>query len=349
MSVNIERLEEIDSLGPNALGRLVYVVGTARGGTSVLQSAIGIHDQILALPGPSHFLNQVWRYRRRVHARLLRQIFRLPSFYREAEIIQSLGKEEGRFLRRYINSCLASGNLRLMWQLYPIVYALDEENKKTSQEVKCWLDKAGNCYKLRIIPRYFPHAKFIFILRDPRGAVASLAKRATAKSTGSYEGGIDYEKLVTSCIYWRYTMLRIQRFSRRNAKACLKVKFEDFLLSPEATLDRIFRFAVGDSLPKEAMKERLSQVPYGATNYPSERGKGISTRPLDRWKTFLSNTDVDLIAEITGPTARKLGYNIGFTEHKRGLFRIIMGIAGTKRRLIVALRLFCLSVREKSV
>ena len=75
--------ETFGSLSADALDRFVYIVGMARGGTTVVRDAIDVHDQVLVLPGMTHFMNQVWRYRKRVHQRLLNQIFRLPAFYRE--------------------------------------------------------------------------------------------------------------------------------------------------------------------------------------------------------------------------------------------------------------------------
>ena len=56
-----------------------------------------------------------------------------------------------------------------MWQLYPIVYGLDKENTKDIGSVRCWLDKETNAYGLEKVKRRFKSAKFVFILRDPRG------------------------------------------------------------------------------------------------------------------------------------------------------------------------------------
>ena len=79
-------LENIGALSQPTLARLVYIVGTARGGTTLFHRMLGINDQILTFPGPSHFINHVWAHRNKVHNRLFIQIFRMPTFYQEETI-----------------------------------------------------------------------------------------------------------------------------------------------------------------------------------------------------------------------------------------------------------------------
>ena len=56
----------------DALDRLVYLVGPPRGGTTIMYFSLGLHDRILTLPMLSSFIPHVWRYRGKVHDRLLR-------------------------------------------------------------------------------------------------------------------------------------------------------------------------------------------------------------------------------------------------------------------------------------
>ena len=46
-------LRIIDGPTPQALDRLIYVVGSARGGSSITQAIIGLHENVLAMSGPS--------------------------------------------------------------------------------------------------------------------------------------------------------------------------------------------------------------------------------------------------------------------------------------------------------
>ncbi len=78
-SVNfMHAADRIGSLSEQALERLIYVVGSARGGTTLTKDVIGLHDNVISFTGPTHFLNHAWRHRNRVEDRLWRVIFWLP-------------------------------------------------------------------------------------------------------------------------------------------------------------------------------------------------------------------------------------------------------------------------------
>ena len=69
----------IEQLSPAALERLIYVVGSARGGTSLTKDVIGAHDNVISFHGPTHFLNHPWKHRRRLDPRLWNIVFWLPE------------------------------------------------------------------------------------------------------------------------------------------------------------------------------------------------------------------------------------------------------------------------------
>ncbi len=341
-------LDNIGALSEPTLARLVYIVGTARGGTTLFHRMLGINDQILTFPGPSHFINHVWAHRNKVHNRLLIEIFRMPSFYEEETVVKSFGSEGLNQLQQFINKCLTSRNLRLMWQLYPIIYTLNRHPTLPVSDVKCWVDKTTNCTSLNIISTHFPQAKFLFVIRDPRSAVTSLAQRATAKLTGSYPIHLDKTKLIESCIHWRYTMQKIRYFSKRHSSSCLQVYFEELLLNPEMTLKKVFEF-IGTKNPSDSLiRSKLSRIPYKKTNDYSDfmEGEGVSNDPLDRWKSSLSQTELDLIAKITSPTAKKLGYEFGISVKNINLFKILRSIKDWRTRLKVTAKLFYISAFE---
>jgi hypothetical protein len=337
--VTDQELRDIGSMGADGLERLIYSVGTVRGGSSVLMFAIGIHDQILSFPGPSHFMNQVWRYQGKVNQRLLQQIFRLPGFYHEKSVLGSLGDDKGRLLKRWINSALASGDLRRMFQIYPLVFALDKDNTKSPDGIRCWLDKANDAYQWSAVRRHFPKAKFVFITRDPRGAVSSIAKRTAIKSAWAFDEPVRREDLLTACLHWRNMMQRFLRFKAIHPECTLILRFEDFVRNPEATMNRLFEFVGVDRLEPETIRQRLAMLSYGASNIPSEMGTGISTKPLDRWKETLSDQDVNLLLRITHRTARKLGYDLRAPGRTTGLASIWWNVSGWRNRMVMWLKL----------
>ncbi len=88
----------IEQLSPAALERLIYVVGSARGGTSLTKDVIGAHDNVISFHGPTHFLNHPWKHRKRLDPRLWNIVFWLPENVRRAEVRDSLGAAGARRL-----------------------------------------------------------------------------------------------------------------------------------------------------------------------------------------------------------------------------------------------------------
>ncbi|MBN1104854.1 MAG: sulfotransferase [Deltaproteobacteria bacterium] len=334
------------SIRADALERLIYVVGFARGGTSVFRDALDIHDQILMLPEMTHFLNQVWRYRSKVHQRLLRQVFRLPSFYREEAVLAGLPEDRRYLLQRHIDQALSGRDLKRMWQIYPLIYALDPGNHKKGDGILAWGDKANDFHAVEDAAGSFPEGKFIMLLRDPRSVGLSQAKRAVLKETRRQGSGVNDLKLVEACVSWRNMAQRMLVFAKRHRERTMLVRFEDFLAEPEATLNRVFAFTVGLPLEVGLLRERLGRLTYGATNDPSEKGAGLSTRSLDRWKTLLTEKQVALVAGIVGPTAKKAGYELSPSGKRASLSSLLENTPTIKQKILLLLKIFYLQVRE---
>lgn len=342
-----EDLDELGSLSEGALDHFIYIVGSARGGTSVLLDAIGVHDEILALPGMTHFMNQVWRYRKKVHMRLLRQIFRLPGFYDEVGVVKSLEEAKGRKLRRYIDEAMDSRDLKKMWQIYPVVYGLDKRNQKSPIEIRGWADKANDFYGVSRVARAFPEQKFVFIVRDPRGAVSSLAKRMAVKVEHTFEVEIDNAKVIETAISWRRMTQRLLRFRKVYPERCVLIRLEDFLSNPVGSLNDIFEFTVGKRMPEDVLRRRLGDLAYGTSHHPGDLGKGIHQDPIERWRKVLKGEQQEIIHFLTGRTGPKAGY----TSEREGasgvgLSNVIQCIPSTKRKVIVLSKILFLSVFE---
>jgi len=339
-------IEGTSTLSHQALDHLIYIIGSARGGTSVLFDALGVHDGILALPGMTHFMNQVWRYRKRVHMRLLRQIFRLPGFYDEPGVVQSLEEEKGRRLSQYIDEALDSRDLKKMWQIYPLVYGLDRRNKKNPDEIRAWADKANDFYGVSSVAGAFPEGKFIFVLRDPRGAVASLAKRMAVKEAHTFQAAIDNSKVIEAAISWRWMTQRILHFQKTHPEKCFLIKLEDFLSNPVVSLNDIFEFTIDKKLPEDILSRRLDALAYGTSHQAGVLGKGIQQEPIERWRKMLGERQLGIVEALTGKTAQKAGYLVEAAKAISPIKAVLKSIPGSKRKLLNIAKIAYLQVYE---
>jgi len=328
-SVNPSRLAALVP-GPAALERMVYLVGPARGGTSVIHMAMDVHPKALVLPGVTHFLQQVWRYRNKVHERLLRMILRSAQCWHNDAILARLDADQNAEFIRLVNAAFKSRGLAPLYKLYPVAYALSPDFAKIPSEIACWHDKSNDWRHLGPLAAAFPAAKFIFVVRDPRSVALSGALRMSVKE-GEAVARADAASLIDMALYWRLMVQRCLAFAQRHPERCRIVRFEDFLAAPAVTLRELFRFTVGDAPTEEVIERGLANVIGGASNEAGEY-RGISREPMQRWRTALAPSDIALVEQVTAPTARKAGYEIGRGRGVAGSLKAVRLLDGAKAR-----------------
>lgn len=317
---------------PAALDRLVYLVGPARGGTSVIHAAMDANPAALVLPGVTHFLQQVWRYRNVVHDRLLRQIIQLGQAWDQEAIQARLDPAQNAEFRRIVNAAFAAKDMRSLYHLLPIAYALSPAFAKPPSQITCWHDKSNDWRHLGVLSRAFPQARFIFVVRDPRSVVLSGALRESLKA-GEVVPRLEHASVVDMALYWRLMVQRCLSFAQHQPDRSRIVRFEDFLEAPVAVLRDLFHFTVGRAPDDDAIARAISGIAGSTSNDPAARYRGVSREPLARWKSAMSADQVALVAQLTAPTARKLGYDIARAGGLIRSFRALGRGGGSRARL----------------
>lgn len=292
---------------PDVLGRLVYVVGSARGGTTMLGQCVGLHDRILALPENSNFLGQVWRYARKVDDRMLRLLIAQPRYYKRHEAIARLGGAAGRALQGHITRLMRQRDLAGLYTLYPIVHGLVGEHGRDLAALRAWSDKATDTRGLAALERAFPALRAVFILRDPRASVASLTVRSFEREARN-QGADRLDLVAVHALHWRRVTQDMLHHARRLGTRAMVVRYEDFVRAPVDQLNRIFEFAVGEALPPSELERRLAGIPYFASAGGGASGMGIKTESIERWRQTLTADELAVIEAICGRLARRLGY-----------------------------------------
>ncbi len=330
------------------LERLVYIVGPARGGTSVLNRTLGAHPRHLFTTNVSYVLERVWRVAGRVPAAELRRRFEaLPSNPCRA-VLERLPAARRVPLEQALAAAFAAPRLDRLFQLVPLVTLLAASHGKEVGDLACWQAKSNNWRGLEALRKVFPKAVFVLVFRDPRSAALSGGLRASRKRHGGAgDGRIDLAELVDYCLYWRTMTLMCLRFQRRHPEAAVGVRFEDFVVDPMAELNRVFARTVADPLAGEAAARLVAAVEGGATNAPAERYRGVSRAPLERWKDRLAADELDVIAAVTGRAARAAGYDVPPPVAEPGILRLVGAVPEPGRRLRVAAKILALGAYER--
>lgn len=336
-------------LGQEVLDRFVYIAGTARGGTTVAHGLIGAHPEILRLPGPSHFAIQVHQYLEDLHGGLIKRVTRIPPWLEDAYITETLGEDVEAWLEERIRQAAHARDAATLWQTYPLTWAMLEGlHHPDEPEVACWLDKEGDATGLRDIPELFPEARVLLLARDPRSAAGSLAHVAadSQPDDGDDAGsGPDSAHLIEQTLYWRQTMQSLLRFQRRHPSQAHLIRFEDLLLDPHSVLSEVYRFVGVDPLDEDQIDELIRTVPYHKSTEKDAGGKGLRTDPVDRWKETLSSSQARLVADLTAPTARKLGYDLEGSR-TRSLATVGTRVDDPKQGATLAAKLLKLNLTE---
>ena len=339
-------IEQIGGPSSDVLDRLIYVVGSARGGTSITQAIIAQHQAVIAMGGPSSFLNHVWRYRKRLHDRLWRQLLWTPGYLRRTEVLQSLTEGKRQAFLRLINIACEEKDLHQLYRLYPLTRALDPDETRDPSSLMAWLDKGNDFWGVRHLPKAFPKGRFVIVLRDPRGAVASLAKR-TADLRADTRFKTEPQDIIRNALYWRNLVRQEQRFARRHPDQTILFRFEELTANPVRVAQALYSALDLPALPNEIVQKSLDGQIYSASNDAADAGTGISTTPNERWKNVLNESEQDLVAEICGPTARALGYSIQPPKVRRGWFGILRMVPGGKAKLQTLTKLVFLFFAER--
>ena len=73
----------------------------------------------------------------------------------------------------------------------------------------------------------------------------------------------------------------------------------------------------------------------------------MSKAPLARWEQELSKEGLELIAEIAGKTAKKVGYCLGPPDKSRGPIGLSRHVSGRRRKIIAAIKIGFLKLTQR--
>lgn len=178
-----------------------------------------------------------------------------------------------------------------------------------------------NCFRIQMLLRVFPDAQYVFVVRDPRGSIASVFHgwrdesrfrrypMPSGYSLEDYQGtdwcfglipeweALNGSRLIEVCArqwvsYNEYCLRDLPKGSDR----VLQVRYEELSVNPGPVLEDLARWADLDPAPLRRFKEKLPVV--NTWSRPSE----------DKWRWA-----ADELATVTPtilPMARQLGYEL---------------------------------------
>ena len=296
----------------------IFIVGSPRSGTTLLQYMLRAHPRISLPTGESHFIVPLYRnreaYGEMSNLQSLRKLLiELQSRYGHFLSGDLHGiKFDSESLAREFHQAGASS-------IADVITFLFEKNAKGEGKVR-WGDKTPY-YALHLptMLEMFPSAQFIHLIRDGRGVALSLMDRKhDFKVYNAYH----------AAKYWQQ-YVETARISGQalGQGVYLETHYEELLNDPERELRKICAFLGEDYFPSLLDYQKPEETTHTLLHKPIQKENG------EKWRHKLSSSEISLFESGAGETLRAFGYVplTGAEPHHRavrGLFRLHNSLMG---------------------
>jgi hypothetical protein len=269
---------------------MIFIVGVGRSGTSLLQSMLNAHPEIVSTP-ETHFLKNYVFPNMKNNLLLDSNIF-----LRKIQIDKSLNR-----IPIPINDILYSKSKVDLLAFYKKMFKVYSEKKNKTFLV----DKdPGNINYIKELNEIFPHSKIIHVYRDPRDIVLSKTKAAWSKRRP----------------YWLHALIGqyqlkigrrngIKYFSKNNQY--IEIQYENLLESPEDTLRLISNFiGIEFDLSMLSFSNSAKElVNENELQWKKETLKPLMKNNTNKWKLSLTNFQAALIEQFSSEYFNQLEYS----------------------------------------
>lgn len=291
------------------MGRLIFVVGNSRSGTTMMGRVLGGHTDVFTF-NELHFFEQLWAPTTEpevLNAHEARdQLTMLLSYQRDGYYATHKPWQYLDEAEKIVSSIDGPVTPPVVFNAF-----IDHECAKHGKPIGC--DQTPrNLYYIEELITLYLDARFVVMVRDPRDVLLSQKnrwkrRRLGAKSTPWWNAlrtwaGYHPE---TISLLWRSGVAAGDQF-KDDPRVCV-LRFEDLLNEPEVELKRVCE-AVGLSYDPSMLN-----VPRVGSSHkedsPAERG--LDPGAAGRWrKGGLTKAELAICQRITGEHMQRHGYPI---------------------------------------
>lgn len=260
---------------------VIFVGGCERSGTTLLGTILGRIPGAVCTP-ESQFKYGLCEADCSGDMRVVKNSFRLSLW----------GLKDGT-----INDCIRRSSTGKEL-LHHLVKAYGE-NTVNEGSAKIWVDHTPtNLKKSWYLDRYFPHAKYIHIVRDGRGVAASVMPLDWGPNTALWAGP-----------WWAEQIGHGLAAEKMIGERVLQVKYEKLLKEPSHVLSKIARYF---ELPVDAQSISQSSSDFQVPSYSDSQheliGSSINESRATAWRSELSDRQIRDFESGASDMIQLLGY-----------------------------------------
>ncbi len=261
----------------------IFIVGCPGSGTSLLRQVLDRHPS-LAICNETHFYRLVY-LRRKTFGNLSDPANRerLIRVYLSSREMQRAIPDATALARRLEHE---ASSYQAMFTSMLSFYA-DSQGKPRYGE-----KTPGHALFLETLCEWFPNAVILHMVRDPRGAVASLQRKAWARSS-----------VVANARLW----LRLNQAARlfRQRPGYLEVRYEALVQDPAREVRGICSLLGEEYSPAMLLPEEDST---GHIRGARRSRMAVTSEQVDAWRKELTSSQVAQIEWVLGPELESFGY-----------------------------------------
>jgi hypothetical protein len=322
----------------------VFILGIARSGTTLLQSLLDGHPQLLVDIYDSRFVywyRQVRRWPEKLRQgplsparrmELAEQIMLDFVFHEASPYYQdflghiSIPALKGHF-RAFLNA--SPGQPKNYLEAY--LYALGLASGHLSGQTRFWVDKTlGYEYLFNRYAQWFPNARFIYMIRDPRDVYTSYKKRDIKNNRA-------ITAIESFAVTWgdsARALLDCQRNIPPENRFILR--YEDLVADPQTVMKSVADFLGIDFTPGLLSPTKgFGRVPWGGNPESGKKQTGVVYQDAARkWQTYLQPEELARLEFLLGPEMQAVGYSLAASPRafplasaqvaaRRALFKLV--------------------------
>jgi hypothetical protein len=304
---------------PTSEPEAIFVVGVSRSGTTLMRTLLERSDRI-AIAMENHYLGhlipgygarEVFRHLgdlgddatvRRIVDFVYRGDYQRQSRWREISpfwrwLISDVPRDEVE--RRLL---AAERNERGIWLALLRLYADHYGKAIVGEKTPAHIGYA------ELIFDWFPRARMVHMIRDPRAIFVSEVRRRRKRRTKPYSwlmyvpGAFELAMVLQVAATWSRAARRHSRLAAAFPGQYLMVRFEDLVRDPDHVLTKLYKF-LGVDMPADAAAVTVVSRGY------SLGAEGLDADAADRWRTQINPVANRLLKLLTRRRRKALGYD----------------------------------------
>lgn len=182
--------------------------------------------------------------------------------------------------------------------------------------VSCYLVKGTRLtHHISRLRREIPSAKYLHIVRDPRGVFGSQKQ-----SVGSYTARAMNEDPLDAARRWAANARRVDRVAGPDL---MEVRYEDLITDHDTTMAAVWRFVGREGLPPPAAAAGpegdayLARIPEDQRHLHRNLAEKPKADRIEAWRRELTDAEIALTQQGAGEMLAKKGYEPDLSAARR--------------------------------